>query len=642
MAATGNRAPPGSTRLAAELAAAVRHHQAGRLEEAASGYRRVLAEAPSNPDALHLLGLIALSEGDSEGAIRLIGEAVAALPQFAGAHSSLGNALREAGRHAEAEQSYRRALAIDANCAPAYNNLGLLLCEKGDFAAAAASCSRAVALAPHLAEAHNNFGNALRGLGKLEDAEGAFRRALQLEPSAARHTNLGNVLADLGRLDEAEGCYRRAIELEPAFAPAHHALGIRLYQRGEVAAALESCRRASVLNPGNAAVWHDLGAALRALGRIDEALEAFRRALAADPDYAETYRDLAACGRLAAGGSELDRAASLAARTDRPEEERAAAAFALGKALDDADRFDEAFAAYEEGNRLYRGHLAASGLRFDGEALRREVDEAIATFTPGYFASVAHWGDPSELPVFIVGMPRSGTSLIEQIAASHSRVFGVGERKDIGALAAECAAAVAARDRARVRRLAEDHLRRLRETGGGAVRVADKMPDNLFQLGVIATLFPGARVIFCRRDPRDLCLSCYFQRFAAGRLPFSYDLADCALRFGETERLAAHWTRVLPLRWQDVWYEDVVADLEGASRRLIAFLGLDWEGGCLDFHRTQRVVATASAWQVRQPLYGRSVGRWRHYQRHLAPLLEGLARSGGPAGARATGEADER
>ncbi len=638
MATTGNRTPRESVQLTAELAEGVRHHQAGLRKEAAACYRRVLADAPSHPDALHLLGLIALSEGDPEGAIRLIGEAVAALPQFAGAHSSLGNALREAGRHAEAEHSYRRALAIDANCAPAYNNLGLLLCEKGDFAAAAESCNRAVALAPHLAEAHNNFGNALRGLRKLEDAEGAFRRALQLEPSAARHTNLGNVLVDLGRLEEAEECYRRAIEREPSFAPAHHALGIRLYQRGEVAAAVASCRQASVLNPGHAPVWHDLGAALRALGRIDEAVEAFRRALAADPDYAEAYRDLAACGRLPAGGSEATRAACLAGRADRPAEDRAAAAFALGKALDDAGRYDEAFAAYHEGNRLYRGHLAASGLRFDGEALRREVNEAIATFTPTYFASVAHWGNPSELPVFIVGMPRSGTSLIEQIAASHARVFGAGERKDIGALGAECMAAVAARDCARVRRLAEDHLKRLQEMGGDAVRVADKMPDNLFQLGVIATLFPGARVIFCRRDPRDLCLSCYFQRFAAGQLHFSYDLADCALRFGETERLAAHWRRVLPLRWQDVWYEDVVADLEGESRRLIAFLGIDWEGGCLNFHSTQRVVATASAWQVRQPLYGRSVGRWRHYQRHLTPLLEELARSAGRAWALAAGD----
>lgn len=241
---------------------------------------------------------------------------------------------------------------------------------------------------------------------------------------------------------------------------------------------------------------------------------------------------------------------------------------------------------------------------------------------------MADWGNSSELPVFIVGMPRSGTSLVEQIAASHSRVFGAGEIRDIGALAAETAPAIAAKDRALIRQRADAHIERLRALGDDALRVTDKLPDNLFQLGVIATLFPGARVIFCRRDPRDLCLSCYFQKFAAGQLLFSYDLADCAKRLIETERLAAHWARVLPLRRHEIRYEDIIADLEGESRRFIDFLGLAWEPGCLDFHRTKRVVATASAWQVRQPLYDRSIGRWRNYRRHLKPLLDTLAEAG--------------
>ena len=219
-------------------------------------------------------------------------------------------------------------------------------------------------------------------------------------------------------------------------------------------------------------------------------------------------------------------------------------------------------------------------------------------------------------------MPRSGTSLVEQIAASHSRVFGAGELREIGELAIEFGRAPGAAD---VRRLAEAHLARLRALGGGAERVIDKMPDNVFKLGVIATMFRGARVIFCRRDPRDTCLSCYFQKFTAGQLTFSYDLADCAMRYRETERLTEHWRRALPLRSIEVQYEALVGDLEGESRRLIEFLGLDWEPACLDFHRTQRIVTTASGWQVRQPLYDRSVARWRHYQRQLEPLYAALA-----------------
>jgi hypothetical protein len=220
-------------------------------------------------------------------------------------------------------------------------------------------------------------------------------------------------------------------------------------------------------------------------------------------------------------------------------------------------------------------------------------------------------------------MPRSGTSLVEQIAASHSRVFGAGELTNIGEASAELGDTPWTQ--AAVRRVADAHLERLRALGGGADRVIDKLPDNIFMLGVIATLYPGARIIFCRRDPRDIGLSCFFQKFSAGLLTFSYDLADCGKRIRETERIAAHWHRVLPLRYLDIQYESLVADLAGESRRLIEFLGLAWEPACLDFHRTERTVRTASAWQVRQPLYSRSVGRWRHYERHLGLLLEELA-----------------
>ena len=617
-----------SPEAAALFRACLRDHRAGRLAAAAAGYRQVLSKAPDDPDALHLLGLVALDQGEPARATALIQQAISHAPRYAAAHSSLGNALRAVGRATEAEQCYRRAIELDPKCTSAFNNLGLLLYERGDFDAAVAHCRRAVELAPRLAEAHNNLGNALRGLRRFEAAESALRRAVELEPTAARETNLANVLADLGRADEAEQGYRAALERNPEFALALHGLGARLLQRGEVTAAVEYFRDAVQRDPGLVNAWHDLGVALRALGRIDAAVEAFRRTLDVDPNHAEAYRDLAVCGGIAAEGASFAAAAALATDADRPLEQRAAALFALGKTLDDAERYDEAFAAYQAANRNYREHLSAGGIRFDSEALRRNVDVAIERHTRSHFAVTATWGNPSESPVFIVGMPRSGTTLVEQILASHSRVFGAGERKEIGAIAIECESALAAGDRRFIRRRADRHLAWLANLGGGAARVVDKLPDNVFQLGVIATLFPGARVICCWRDPRDLCLSCYFQRFAGDRLPFSYDLDDCATRFIETSRLAAHWANVLPLRWHDVWYEDVIADLEGESRRLIAFLGLEWESRCLEFHRTSRVVTTASAWQVRQPLYDRSVGRWRNYRRHLAPLLERLAHAG--------------
>jgi tetratricopeptide (TPR) repeat protein len=627
MAGSGNRADRRRQAAStADLTVALEHHRAGRLEQAEALYRKILQKSPGNPDALHMLGMVALARGNADQAIQLIGKALIAVPGFAEGHSNLGNALRAAGRLTDACASYRRAISLRPDFAGAHNNLGRALCEQGDFAAAVASCQRAIALDPRSVAAHTNLGNALRGLRQLEAAEASLRHAAQLGPGAVDlQINLGNVLFELQRFAAAAACYRRAIELDPRLVRAHRGLATSLHYAGDMDAAISSYHDALALSPSEAALWRNLGCSFLALGRFDEAVEAFRRALAIDPDLAEAYCNLASCQQLAADDPELARIAARSAQSDLPIEKRAAAGFAIGKALDDADRYDEAFAAYDGANRLYRSARAAAGDRFDAADLARSIDRSIAEFTPAFFAAVGGWGNPSELPVFIVGMPRSGTSLVEQIAASHSRVFGAGELKNIGEAAAELGSVDAPWTQAAVRRVADAQLERLRVLGGGAERVIDKLPNNIFMLGVIATLYPGARIIFCRRDPCDIGLSCFFQQFTAGWQMFSYDLADCGRRIRETERMAAHWHRVLPLRWLDIQYESLVADLEGESRRLIEFLGLAWEPACLDFYRTKRTVLTASNWQVRQPVYNRSVGRWRHYERHLGPLLEELA-----------------
>jgi tetratricopeptide (TPR) repeat protein len=627
MVGSGNRAD--RRRRAAstgDLTAALEHHRAGRLDRAEALYRKFLGKSPGNPDALHLLGVVAATRGDPEQAIQLISKAIAVAPNFAQGHSNLGNALRAAGRLADACDSYRRAIALRPDFADAHSNLGLVLCDQGHFAAAVASCQRATALDPRSADAHINLANALRRMGRLEAAETSFRQAARLNPgSIDLQIDLGGVLFELRRFAAAAGCYRRATELDPRLASAHRGLATSLRSAGDVGSAIAHYRDALALSPDDATLWNDLGRCFLALGRFDEAVEAFRRALATDPDLADAYRNLATCRLLSADDPEMARIAALAGRADLPIEERTAAGFAIAKVLDDADRYEEAFAAYDSANRLYRAARAAAGDRFDAADLARNIDRSIADFTPAFFAAAGGWGNPSELPVFIVGLPRSGTSLVEQIAASHSRVFGAGELRNIGEAAAELGPIDAPWAQTAVRRVADAHLERLSGLGRGADRVIDKMPDNIFMLGVIATLYPAARIIFCRRDPRDTGVSCFFQKFSAGLLTFSYDLADCGRRVRETERLAAHWHRVLPLRWLDIQYESLVADLEGESRRLIEFLGLSWEPACLDFHRTMRAVQTASSWQVRQPVYRRSVGRWRHYERHLGPLLTELA-----------------
>ena len=377
------------------------------------------------------------------------------------------------------------------------------------------------------------------------------------------------------------------------------------------------------------AAWHELGTVLRSSGRFEEAVFCFRRALDLDPDWPEVYHSLAVTGQHAANEAQLRRLEAVLESRERPVSDRISAGFALGILLDNVGRCDEAFPCFADANALYRQQRAEAGECFDLGALQDQVDGLTKLATSAFFSAVAPWGNPSETPVFVVGMPRSGTSLVEQIAASHSQVFGAGELRQIGGICETLSARnpdlpVGKWDADFARHFADRHVGYLQTLGNGALRVIDKMPDNIFFLWLIAALFPCSRIILCRRDVRDLCLSCYFHRFTEGHL-YAYDLADCAARVLEIDRLAAHWLRVLPLEILMIDYEDLVADLEGESRRLIEFLGLEWEPACLDFHRTERPVMTASAWQVRQPLYQHSVGRWRRYARNLRPLLDVLA-----------------
>ena len=619
-----------------DFEAAYAHDQAGRRDRAEALYRKALQKAPDHADALHLLGVIAHERGRHARAIQLIERALAIVPEFPAAEVNLGNALKALGRRADAASSYRRAIALRPDYAIAYCNLGAVQCEQGAVDAALESAERAIALMPELADAHINRANALCAQRRFVEAEAALRRALELAPQRAETLGaLGAVLAELGRLDDALSCHRRAIELRPDEAAPHHMTGSTLFRAHRLEASEASYRRALALAPELAMAWHGLGNVLVAQGRFDEATPCLRRALALDPDLAEAYEVLAFNRQRCDDRAELDHLGALLRNPDHPAADRIAAGFALGAFLDNANRCEDAFAYFLEANALCRQVLANSGDRFDARRFGQEVDGLVERCTPALFDAAAGFGNPSELPVFIVGMPRSGTSLVEQIAASHSRVLGAGERPDVARLAE----AVRTHNRDRpiadwdmdfARQLADAQLAQLQTSAGGAVRVIDKTPDNILHLEIIALLFPGARVVFCRRDPRDTGLSCFLLRFGEGHA-FACDLADCGHRLVETERLAEHWRRVLPLSMLTVDYEALIGDPEQQSRRLIEFLGLDWEPACLDFHRNRRPVFSASSWQVRQPIYHRSVGRWRRYEPHLGPLLAIVGRGGGAA-----------
>lgn len=450
--------------------------------------------------------------------------------------------------------------------------------------------------------------------GRLEQAEGAYRALIGANPDDPdpRHL-LGLIHLSRNEVEAAVGQIARAAAILPHSARVQFNLGEALFRANRYAEAAAAMRRAVEIDPSQATAWHRLGRTLAILGRTAEAADSLRRCLALDPHHVGALRDLADSGAT----DVIEPLRAVLERSDLPNRDRIDAGFALAAALDRADDFDQAFAALADANRLMRLHLAETGQAFDPAVLGAYVDERIAAFTRDRIARDSAAGHLTGQPVFIVGMPRSGTTLVERMLASHPAIVGIGEGPAIGVLAG---ALKQAEQSEAMRAIADRHVSLLQLMAGAAERVVDKTPDNLFHLGAIACLFPRARIIVCRRDPRDVCLSCHFQGFALP-MPYTTDLGDCAQRVQEAERMLAHWRDVLSLPMLEVDYEAVVADPEREGRRMLAFLGLPWDAACLGFHAEPGIVTSASVWQVRRPVYGGSAGRWRRYRRHLGPLL---------------------
>ena len=380
---------------------------------------------------------------------------------------------------------------------------------------------------------------------------------------------------------------------------------------------------------------YNLGAAYRDLGDFDKATAHFQESLRLKPNLGHAYYNLgqlAARGRYRFSNEDIDALRKLLADSRLPTMDRSILHFTLADVLDKLDCCDEAFEHYRQGNDLRRHYLQQRGQAFNPARTVSLCEQIIATFNSGYFKRVQSYGVDTELPVFIVGMPRSGTTLVEQILCSHPQVFGAGELKDIPQLTDDLPAlmqtperyptCVARINRPTVQTMAERYLRHLAQLGGNASRVIDKLPRNRRHLGFIHTMFPKARIIHCRRDPLDTCVSCYFQHFE--NLNFTTSLEDIALIYQLYQRMLAHWREELPMQIFEVQYEELVENQEPISRQMVAFCGLEWDDRCLAFHKKERAVQTASSIQVRQPIYRSSIGRWRRYESHLRPLIEAL------------------
>ena len=625
---------------AQRLAAAMQYHQAGRLREAEALYRGILQESPDNPHALHLLGVIAHQSGRPQEALDLINRALTIHGPHPVFHSNLAAVYLSLGQLIEAEAHSREAVRLDPNLADAWANLGAALRRTGQDTEAETSLRTALRLNPRHIDARCQLGSLFHRQGRLPEAVALLQETVRLAPGHAQAQNdLGGALLACNQVEAAIQHLRQAVRLRPTFAEAQSNLGLAFRELGRIDEAMHCFRESLRLNPHYAGAHNNLGYTLEFQGKIDAARAEFLEALRLDPDNA---RALASLSSLAGGGhyefteEQIQRIRVLVARPDLPVDEVGRLHFALARVCDRAGAYDQAFAHYRQGNELRKEYVRRRGTSFDPAAQRQRVDRLIAVFTPDYFSRVASFGLDSELPVVIVGMMRSGTSLAEQILASHPRVYGAGELADFNEMAtglpqvlgagSEFPECMARLDAAAVRSLGERHLQRLRQLGGTADRVVDKMPFNFHYLGLIATLFPKARIIHCRRNPIDTCLSCFVQNFGEPH-GFTLDLTHLGQFYREYERLMAHWAQVLPVPVFDLSYEELTADQEAVSRRLLAFCGLEWDERCLHFHETARAVRTASTLQVRQPMYRSAVGRWKRYAAHVQPLIEALGDS---------------
>ncbi len=583
-----------------------------------------------------------------------------------------GDVLRELGRTQRAIESYEHAIRLDPKHAHSLGNLGLMWLTLGQPEQGLEFSQRAAEVDQNSPQAQMNLGTILRYLERLEEAMAAYAKSYELAPQNAEICMLvGDTWQEVNELVEAHGWYTRALEIDPQHlrtrcsqigllraagdstgaveqfqslldehpdcVEALVGLGEALWEEGEAEGAIKTLLHAVTLRPEAAGILTLLASVQASAGDVDQANETNEQALRVNPRLAGALTNLAMNLRAKLPREKVLTMTSLVQRENLGTAVRAGLHFGLAHYYDGCGDYTQAAEHAVTANQLHTAYKEPRGWKYDPDEYTREIDEVIATFNAAHFTRCQGAGLETEVPVFIVGMPRSGTTLTEQILASHPNVYGVGERnfaiRSFQALPIHVGRplspiqSVGYADAQNLRSLGNWHLDQLKSlvlkgTGGAGQieRIVDKMPDNYSQVGWITTMFPNARIIHCRRDVRDVAVSCWMTPFR--ELRWAFDLKYLARRILDYERVMEHWRNVLPRPMLEIDYEQTVRDPEGQTRRMLAFIGQPFDAACLAFHETERLVRTASVTQVRQPMYTRSVERWRRYESALQPLLE--------------------
>ena len=604
---------------------------AGKIDEAIAAGRRAIALDPHYAEAHSNVGVALFEQDKFDEALAHYDRALAAQANFAQAQSNRGNALQRLKRFAEAEHAYRRAIELQPTFADAWNNLGTCLRELKRPQEAETVYRKALKLNPNNPDTLDNLALAVKDLDRLDEAADLLRRALAVEQRSDKlYAHYGLILLDQNKHEDAAAATERALALNPDNHDAVNQMGRIAFERGNPDAALGYYRRALALMPDMADAFNNIGNALKELGRLDDARQAYLESIRLDPTVTAAYVNFVDTMTFTPGNAHLATMEALAAQPhEMSKRDHMQLDFALGKAYADLKDFSRSFQHLVAGNAAKRATIA-----YDENATFDLFDRIEKTFTHDLIEKKSGGGDPSSVPIFVLGMPRSGTTLIEQIIASHPIVHGAGELRLLNDVALSIHGPDGAAlpypefvplvDAAALRQIGQRYVSLLRQLAPDDERVTDKMPSNYYFAGLIHLALPNAKIIHSMRDPVDTCISCFSKLFSAEQ-NHTYDLGEIGRYYRRYQRLMSHWRDVLPAaRILDVRYEDIVADLEGQARRIIAYCGLPWDDRCLAFHKTERPIRTASATQVRRPIYKSAIGRWRVYEDHLGPLLAAL------------------
>jgi tetratricopeptide (TPR) repeat protein len=543
----------------------------------------------------------------------------------------LGFSLLMQGK--DALVALQKAVDLQPRDAELLNYLGISLTAKEQYAAAEKIFLRALAVNPQYAEALYNLNLAYMALGRFLDAEASLRRAMVVKPDyATAHYGLGLALKAQKRTAEAEISLKQALEIKPDFAGGYYALGCFLSEQERTSDAVDCFMQALSLDPSYTDARRKLGECYAQQGRFEEATNCFSDTLIQSPNDIEAYSALAMIDAKNIDDSALEKLLGIEASVESEsiqlsEQDKVLLNSTLATAFDARKDYDAAFHYFLNASRIKR-----ASLNYDANQTIKQFAAIKRLFDKKAINRLSGSGNDSSVPIFILGMPRSGTTLVEQIISSHPDVFGAGELPDLLAVATHDAAepwlsfpsGLQEIDEVSLLAMGDRYLSKVRQFAHAVGHITDKMPNNFMAVGLIHLMLPNAKIIHVKRNAVDTCLSCFTHVFK-GALDFTYDLAELGLYYSEYARLMEHWREVLPLEaFIEVNYEDVVADQEGQARRLIQYCGLEWDERCIKFHENTRSVRTASIVQVRSPIYASSVEKWRRYEKHLAPLFKAL------------------